>query len=128
MNQPGHDAANSAYTFYLVPCQLRGQVLVKSGKRFPISLREAITKFAKSSDPRTNANILRARRGHYLGIRKKGDRLENFLIVNPTQDGSISWLLKKVPDLEHNIIEVYLVDEVQRPYSAVDLPGAGVAV
>lgn len=118
-------ARDSGYMLYVRKCKLHDGVLTPRGARSALTLKEAFAKFCSSAEQQAKANLLRARRGHYLGIRKKGNRLENFLIVNPTADGDVRWLLRKIPELEASIIEVYVVDEVNRAKNATDLPTIG---
>jgi len=68
-------------------------------------------------------NVARLRTGQYIGIRKK-DRA-NFVIVNPTKDGDIRWLLAQRPDMANQISEVYLVEGVVIRRSVIDLPVLG---
>jgi hypothetical protein len=95
---------------------------VPRGEQVVLSLPEAVAKFCAANEPGSRANLFKARVGNFIGIRNKGTRLENFLIVNPTTDGDIRWLLRKMPELDTSIIEVYVVDEIYRPKNATDLP------
>ncbi len=109
----------------LIPCKIRDGKLVGNGTVVSFTLREAAQKFAPSSEPRARANVLRAKRGNYIGMIKAGKIYRNFLIVNPTDDGNIKWLLRKSPELEASISEIYLVDEIVNKRIALDLPSIG---
>lgn len=115
-------ARDSGYMLFVRKCEQRNGILVPRGEQIALPLKEAMAKFCHSDDPRARMNVFRARRGHYLGIRNKGNKLENFLIVNQTTDGNVRWLFRKIPELEASIVEVYVVDEVNRVKSAADLP------
>lgn len=109
------------YTFYVTKCELRGGVLVERGNYFPLTIREVVAKFAPSKQSNAKANILKAKSGSYLGICNKNGQVRNFVIYNPSDNGDIRWLLEKVPELESSIIEVYLVNDIDRPKSTQDI-------
>ena len=109
------------YTFNVTKCELRGNILVERGNYFPLSLAEAVTKFSLTGDVNSKKILLRARAGSYIGTRNKDGKSTNFVIYNRTDDGDIRWLLEKIPELESSIIEVYLVNDIDRPKNTRDL-------
>jgi len=104
-------------------CKIVRRRLVPRGDSEVLNLPAAIEKLAPTRTPRAMANVAKARVGHFLGIRKK-DR-SNFVIINPTRDGDIRWLLAQRPDLANQISEVYLVEDVVIRRSMIDLPVLG---
>lgn len=113
---------DGGYMLFIRKCDLRNGRFVALGEQIAMPLKDAVAKFCHSADPRARANVFRAKRGSYLGIRSKGNQLVNFLIENPTADGNARWLFRKMPEFEASIVEVYVVDEVNRAKNAADLP------
>lgn len=104
-------------------CHLIRRRLIPRGDAQVLNLPQAIEKLAPTRTPRAMANVAKVRVGHFVGIRKK-DR-SNFVIINPTRDGDIRWLLAQRPDLSNQISEVYLVQDVVIRRSMIDLPVLG---
>ena len=101
---PGVDQVHS-FTFR--KCKLvRGRLVVRGEPEF-YNLEEACSRFAPSGTVRAKINVLKAKTGDYLGLRK--DIRSNFVIRNPTSDGDIRWLLQQYPEFKLRMGEVYLV-------------------
>lgn len=103
-------------------CVVRRGRLVPDEEAKDLNIKEAVTLLAPSQTRLARAHVLRVRSGQYVGV--KSD-LSNFLIVNPTSDGDIRWLLRKHPDLQFQIRDVYLVESVVIRRNAIDLPSDG---
>ena len=112
----------SDHVLHLIKCELVQGYLRCRNERIELTLKEAAAKFAPSSEPRARQNVLKARRGHYIGLKNTGQVYRNFLIINPTEDGDVRWLLHQNPELETSISEIYLVDEVTVFRNTTDLP------
>jgi hypothetical protein len=104
-------------------CSLTRKKLLPEGEPQTLNLKEAVALLAPSKTRLGLANVIRLKTGQYVGV-KSGD-LSNFVIVNPTNDGDIRWLLKKHPDLASQIRDVYLVESVTIRRNAIDLPSDG---
>lgn len=103
-------------------CALRRGRLLPSGDARDVNIKEAVALLAPSLTRLARANVLRAKTGQYVGVKSDSS---NFVIVNPTGDGDIRWLLRKYPDLQIQIREVYLVESVVIRRNAIDLPSDG---
>jgi len=106
-------------------CSLVVSKLVPKGESITLDMHQALRKFVAGNTPSGRSNLLRARSGCFLGIIKidKGER--NFLLINPDMKNDIGWLLRKSPEIEKSIKEVYRVDDVIIPRNAIDLPPQG---
>lgn len=109
------------YTLFLTKCELKGNTLVERGEYFPLSINEAIQRLAPSGMPGAKFNVLKVKTGAYIGIWNRNGQIKNFIIHNPTDDGNITWLLDKLPELGASLIEVYLVNDISKPKKARDL-------
>lgn len=103
-------------------CEIRRRRLHPVGEPADLNIKEAVTLLAPSKTHLARTNILRAKTGQYVGV--KSD-LSNFVIVNPTSDGDIRWLLRKYPDLPLFIRDIYLVESVTIRRNAIDLKSDG---
>ena len=104
------------------PCSIRRGRLLPSGDAKDLNIKEAVAILAPSASPLARANVLKAKTGQYVGVKVDSS---NFVIVNPTSDGDIRWLLRKHPDLQTQIRDVYLVESVVIRRNVIDLPSDG---
>ena len=118
-------AANVDFTHKITaqPCVLKRGILVPGGNPQSFDLAEAVRKFAPTGSTQAKRNVLRARVGHYIGLipRADGGKL-NFLLVNAVDGGDVRWLIKRSPEIEPLLSDVYLVVDVQLPRTGTDLP------
>jgi hypothetical protein len=103
-------------------CVVRRGRLLSSDEVKDLNIKEAVALLAPSQTRLARANVLRAKSGQYVGVKTDSS---NFVIVNPTSDGDIRWLLRKFPDLQLQIRDVYLVESVVIRRNAIDLPSDG---
>ena len=104
-------------------CSFKRKRLLPEGESQTLNLKEAVALLAPSKTRLGRANVIRLKTGQFVGV--KASDLSNFVIVNPTNDGDIRWLLKKYPDLALQIRDVYLVESVTIRRNAIDLPSDG---
>jgi hypothetical protein len=104
-------------------CSFKRSRLFPEGEQQVLNLKEAVNLLAPSRTRVARANVLKLKTGQFIGI--KSSDLSNFVIVNPTNDGDIRWLLRKRPDLQEHIRNVYLVESVAIRRNAIDLPSDG---
>lgn len=100
-------------------CDLRRRRLIPNNSPQDLNLVEAVGLLAPSKTRRALANVVKLKPGQYIGIKKSDS--SNFVIVNPTRDGDIRWLLSERPDLANEIDSVYLVDGVRIRRNTIDL-------
>lgn len=122
MSESVYPKASVEWSILLRPCVLRRGRLVPSDDVLTLNLPEAVRKFAASGTRGARANVLNARSGNYLGVLTTRT---SFLLVNRMPGGDIAWLLKKRPELETEISEIYFVQDVVIPRTVVDLPPIG---
>ena len=91
-------------------CSFRRQRLVPEAIPHVMNIKEAVSLLAPSKTSKARANVLKLKSGQFIGV--KSADLSNFVIVNPTNDGDIRWLLAKHPDIEKQVRDIYLVDSV----------------
>jgi hypothetical protein len=103
-------------------CEIRRQRLHPVGDAQDLNIKEAVALLAPSRTHLARTNVLRIKTGQYLGVKSDSS---NFVIVNPTSDGDIRWLLRKHPDLPLFTREVYLVESVIIRRNAIDLKSDG---
>jgi hypothetical protein len=103
-------------------CVLRRGRLLPDPEVQDLNIKEAVAILAPSKTRLARTNVLRAKTGQYVGVKSDSS---NFVIVNPTGDGDIRWLLRKYPDLQFQIRDVYLVESVVIRRNAIDLPSDG---
>lgn len=108
------------HTLVVRRCSLRRKRLYPDGEFMSLGINEALAMLAPSGAKQARLNVLRLRAGHFVGVRSDTDA--NFVIVNPTADGDIRWLLKKHPNLPDRVRDIYLVESVAIPRNAIDLP------
>lgn len=99
-------------------CQIKNDKLIPTGEKEVLDIRDAIRKLAPSKSGKGIQNVVNAKSGHYIGLNSDGT---NFVIVNPTDDGDIRWLIRKKPELLDNISELYLVDDMEIKRNFIDL-------
>ena len=104
-------------------CSLMRKRLLPEGEPQALNLKEAVALLAPNKTRLGRANVLKLKTGQYVGV--KSGNLSNFVIMNPTNDGDIRWLLKKHPDLASQIRDIYLVESVIIRRNAIDLPSDG---
>jgi hypothetical protein len=105
-------------------CEIRRQRLLPVGDAQDLNIKEAVALLAPSKTHLARTNVLRIKTGQYVGVKSDSS---NFVIVNPTNDGDIRWLLRKHPDLPLFTREVYLVESVTIRRNAIDLKSDGEA-
>jgi len=104
-------------------CSLKRSRLFPEGDPRVLNLKEAVGLLGPSGTRTARTNVVKLKTGQFIGV--KSSDLSNFIIVNPTNDGDIRWLLKKHPDLQLHIRDVYLVESVTIRRNAIDLPSDG---
>jgi hypothetical protein len=104
-------------------CSLQRKRLFPDGESQTLNIKEAVSLLAPSRTRQARANVLKLKTGQFIGVKVVDS--SNFVIVNPTNDGDIRWLLKQYPDLALQIRDVYLVESVTIRRNAIDLPSDG---
>lgn len=104
-------------------CSLKRKRLFPEGESQTLNIKEAVSLLAPSQTRVGRSNVLKLKTGQFVGV--KSSDLSNFVIMNPTGDGDIRWLLQKHPDLALQIRDVYLVESVTFKRNAIDLPSDG---
>jgi hypothetical protein len=103
-------------------CEVRRQRLIPVGEEQTLNLKEAVALLAPSQSHRARANVMKLKPGYFVGV--KSTDQSNFVIVNPTSDGDIRWLLQQNPELADSIRDIYLVDGVKIRRNTIDLSDA----
>lgn len=103
-------------------CVVRRGRLIPDGEAQDVNIKEAVALLAPSKTRLAMANVLRAKTGQYIGVKSDSS---NFVVVNPTSDGDIRWLLNRHTDLKFQIRDVYLIESVMIRRNAIDLPSDG---
>ena len=104
-------------------CELRRKRLMAVGELETLNLKEAVALLAPTQSHRARANVMKLKAGYYVGV--KSTDQSNFVIVNPTSDGDIRWLLHQNPELAESIRDIYLVDGVKIRRNTIDLTDTG---
>lgn len=104
-------------------CSFLRKKLLPDGESQTLNIKEAVALLAPNRTHLGRANVLRLKTGQFIGV--KSSDLSNFVIVNPTNDGDIRWLLAKSPDLFSKVRDVYLVESVTIRRNTIDLPSDG---
>ena len=104
--------------FVLQPCHLREGRLapVKGTKPVVFNWAELVAVLAPSKEPRAKMTLRSIQPGAYVGTAK--DRtdpkvLRNFVLVNQDRSSQLGWILRKDPEFERRLVDVYRVDEVK---------------
>ena len=100
-------------------CEIRRKRLMPVGEVETLNLKEAVALLAPTESHRARANVMKLKAGQYVGV--KSTDQSNFVIVNPTSDGDIRWLLQQNPELADSIRDIYLVDGVRIRRNTIDL-------
>lgn len=100
-------------------CEIRRKRLVADSEVATLNLKEAVALLAPTGSHRGRANVMKLKAGQYIGV--KNTDLSNFVIVNPTSDGDIRWLLQQNPDFIDSVRDIYLVDGVMIRRNTIDL-------
>lgn len=100
-------------------CAFKRNRLMPHGDLIVLNLKEAVALLAPSRKSFARVNVMKLKAGHFIGV--KSD-LSNFVIVNPTKDGDIRWLLRKQPDLPLWTRDIYYVESVTIRRNPIDLP------
>jgi len=100
-------------------CDVRRERLIADDEVSVLNLKEAVTLLAPTGSHRGRANVMKLKAGQYVGV--KNTDLSNFVIVNPTSDGDIRWLLQQNPDFIDSVRDIYLVDGVMINRNTIDL-------
>lgn len=104
-------------------CVFKRKRLIPEGESLVLNIKEAIRLLAPNGTRHGRSNVIKLKTGQFIGV-KISDK-SNFVIVNPTNDGDIRWLLKHYPELQMQIRDVYLVESVNFRRSVIDLPSDG---
>lgn len=104
----------------LQKCVFKRGRLIPGGDLMVLNLKEAVALLAPTRKHFARVNVMKLKPGHFIGV-KSSDR-SNFVIVNPTSDGDIRWLLRKQPDLPLWTRDIYMVESVSIRRNAIDLP------
>jgi hypothetical protein len=107
----------------IVRCRIRRSRIQTVGEVETLNLKEAVALLAPSKTHRARANVMKLRAGQYVGV--KSDNMSNFIIVNPTSDGDIRWLLNDHPNFSKKVRDIYYVDGVQIRRNTIDLTESG---
>ena len=101
----------------------RSRIEVVDSEPQTLNLKEAVALLAPSGTHRARANVMGLKAGFYIGVKKSDS--SNFVIVNPTSDGDIRWLLNDHPDFKKTVRDIYLVDGVRIRRNTIDLTEDG---
>ena len=107
----------------VVKCRIRRSRIQSVGETQILNLKEAVALLAPSRTRKARANVMKLRAGQYVGV--KSDDLSNFVIVNPTPDGDIRWLVNDHPDFPSKVRDIYYVDGVKIRRNTIDLTESG---
>jgi hypothetical protein len=107
----------------VVKCRIKRSRIQSIGEVQTLNLKEAVALLAPSRSRIARANVMKLRAGQYVGV--KTEDLSNFVIVNPTSDGDIRWLLSDHPNLAKNVRDIYYVDGVKIRRNTIDLTEGG---
>ena len=113
-------ATESDHVVTVSRCLFQRKRLVVDGPSMALNIKEAVALMAPSKTRLARTNVLRLKVGQFIGV-KSGD-LSNFVIMNPTGDGDVRWLLKKYPELPSQVRDIYLVESVTIRRNSIDLP------
>ena len=102
-------------------CVIKKSRIEVVGEVEVLDLKEAVALLAPRQTHRGRTNVMKLRAGQYVGI-KSSDQ-SNFIIVNPTHDGDIRWLISEHPNFPHQVRDIYLVDAVKIRRNTIDLTG-----
>lgn len=100
-------------------CIIKKSRIVVTGEVETLNLKEAVDLLAPRKTHRAMFNVMKLRAGQYVGV--KSTDQSNFIIVNPTRDGDIRWLLNDHPKLAEQVRDIYLVDGVKIRRNTIDL-------
>jgi len=100
-------------------CEFKRGRLIPFGDLLVLNLKEAVALLAPTRKHFARVNVMKLKSGHYIGLKSDNS---NFVIVNPTTDGDIRWLLRKQPDLPFWTRDIYVVESVAIRRNAIDLP------
>ena len=100
-------------------CIFRLGKVVPKGETEKLPIRDAIKRLAPSGSKNAKSLVASAKIGMYLGILDNGS---NFVLGNQNTNNNISWFLKKNPDWQARVKEIYLVEDKNTPRTAEDLP------
>jgi len=103
-------------------CVLARKKLLPAGEPQTLSMQEAVELLAPNRTRLGRSNVLKLKTGQYVGVKQDSS---NFVVVNPTNDGDVRWLLQKYPDLASQIRDVYLVDYVTIHRTTIDFASDG---
>lgn len=108
----------TSHTLAVVRCEVVRGFLVSRGAPELLSLAEAVRRLAPSKSRKALSNVIKAKTGNFIGVSVSG----NFLLINPTGDGDVRWLLNKRPEFESSLREIYRVDGVEIRRAVSDGP------
>ena len=107
----------------VVKCRIKRSRIQTVGEMQTLNLKEAVALLAPSTTRMARANVMKLRAGQYVGV--KSSDLSNFVIVNPTSDGDIRWLLNDHPNFPKKVRDIYYVDGVKIRRNTIDLTEGG---
>lgn len=122
MDHPSQD--NEPYTISLQKCRLIGSRIIVRGGVEKLPIKEAIALLAPSKNKSDVTKVLKVKTGYFIGtLSRQPNIVRNFIIVNPTNDGDVRWLLRKNNGFEKALKEIYKVVDVSIPKEAYDVTG-----
>lgn len=96
----------------LQPCRVRAGRIIpdQHEEAIKLTLVEAFKKLVPSGSPIGGLLLRRTRVGDFIGLRKRGKIVTNF-VLNSTTGGSLSAVLRKHPTFANELLEVYKISE-----------------
>lgn len=113
----------AAHSLKIRRCDFKRGYLIPREDSEQLTLDQAFRRLAPTRTKEARTNVVRVRTGQYLGLKPRDKT--NFLIINPTSDGDIRWLIQRKPEIKSELKEVYLVEDVVIRRKTVDLPPLG---
>lgn len=98
--------------FVLYPARLRDGKLVALKDEEPLELgwKELRDRFAPSRSRQGLLVLRNLRQGSFIGTRKRGEQISNFMLEAAGKSSDISKQLSKDPYLAESIVEVFYVE------------------
>lgn len=99
----------------LRPAHLRDDRFVVETAEEPVELDwvQAVERLAPSRTPQA-LNMLRiARRGWFIGTRKHGKTIRNFVLDAAGKANSIADVIRRQPSFESDLVEVFYVERIE---------------
>lgn len=102
--------------FLLRPCKVRGGHIVDSkDEAVEMDWDALCKKLAPSKDRQALMNLRTLQIGAFVGLstNTRLRRVGNFVLLNQDRSGNLRWILKKDPEFERRVLEVYRVEDVR---------------